>query len=418
MRRFILVVVLLFSQSHISGAQTNNWILGLNWATFNRTLNYGAMHRLFDSTIGFNFYHGDGPLNGNAAQKDTSVIGWSQHSSGKVVFRYNNSALNTYSGAERIQLVAHSSRITGVDSLKYFYFLHRGAGSQYVDPYTSEAYWSIDSSSVHLDTCSLSGNEFPRESRNGSDVKFVVATRLHVAAIHRTSSDTAVLIKVIHFRRFNERDSAGVHLSDSSYTTIASYGIRRDLFTQPNADTVLISDTFSLSHPFRYFHDSLLVEVHSQRHGTTRIAWVTVEDVLARDLMTYHDLPEASDTTLIAYWRAKHDTIVGTILDEKRTIEDSLGNGNPAWFYLNDEPPVSELQCSGEVNAIIGHRGITEIGGPENKRFLKFVQPNILWSGGFSTGGQVCAYLDTGYHNYFPQTDSINGYGVYPDSSH
>lgn len=379
----VVMAVLLAAGFWAGRACAQTWTLGINWMTMNRYLDGGKTHTLFDTTIGCTAYHGPDYSTSTSGHNDSSAPGWALHSHGKMIFGFVDHATYIYSGAERVRYEAQTMRATGADSLRHFYFLQHPYGNSYaLDP----AKWEVPDSSAHPDVVVLSSNEFPTEWRDASGMRWCVAVKLQVAAIDTTSTHDAITVLV---RRVHA--GGATTITDSVHVPIA-------IFRTPNTDTVVISAPFAVGADLAVATDSVLVAVHSTRYVTTRIAWVTVEDTLARDILTYKDV-DASDTSY-ATWLNKHYAIRDSIGTDTAAIRTAIGTSNVAYFALRDEPPVSEYTAMGEVNFLINYRGTTEVETPQNHvRYVKLVEPKVLWSGGFGAGCATNAYVNAGILN-------------------
>ncbi|HZV13571.1 MAG TPA: T9SS type A sorting domain-containing protein [Candidatus Kapabacteria bacterium] len=140
----------------------------------------------------------------------------------------------------------------------------------------------------------------------------------------------------------------------------------------------------------------VLLTVRSERWVTTRYASVCIEDSTAHSLMAGLPPPiglDSSNTTL----KNRAQALTDSINAAEQTLRDTL-HGRLEYYYLYDEPGVSEFAAHGRVNAIIGDSGETERSIYEERRYA--AQTNSkTFRGGFdaepwNAGGGV--YFDKG----------------------
>jgi hypothetical protein len=373
-------------------AQHFRW--GANWAMMDTSRFGSSTVSIMDDYLGLNLYHSKFDPRADGSH---SAPAWSRNSKGTLVVGDDSESgyIYAYSSAERITYegLPKPPSPKDADTLTKYYFHERDTtvGGYFPIPsLATPTHWEITSGSTHTDTRVLWGNEFPNEWGDGNDRHFCVAASLwvlHPPRSHDDSTRDVITVHIIQCNRGDRFDSV-IHVPWA-------------FFADTTTSHTFLSEPIRLARSFdNYPYDSLLVEVHSERWVTTRIAWVAVEDTLARDIHMWKDL--AGDDGRYSTWYDTYGSIRDSILADTVRLSTAVAANKILYYYLFDEPKVSAYICMGMVNSILNRRGITELGSPYPRRFLAHVQPRVYWpalgadfTGRTSITNQVVPYLDT-----------------------
>src|SRR5579883_1003865 len=439
-----------------------------NWFPVN--FNYNLPH-FFDS-LGFNTYHMGG-FAGEQWSKDTTnnPPGWSWKSNGRLIVTEagtnTNDAIGNYSSAERMKYLALPKKYNGAyhswfDTLQNFDFINYHYGnpwslaSQRIDTISPD-HWQIGDSTSHNDVVVIDSNEilnagyifYHRMWVNDTTKQYRVAVKMQVRDLPTGTQGTDTVLSVwVILHRYGDMWNRNDSIVGNEYDTAYKFPIRWNQFTNKGEDQVFFSDPpFKLPVPkfgdpnypyneFQYhsthwgdtvqFLTDVMLEIHSERWDTTRIAWATIEDLLADTLLAGVDL----DPSNTAKYNISNNT-ASNIQKAEATMRNEL-HGKLWYYYLSDEAQISEFAAQGRVNEIIADSGETERGNYQERRYAAMVKPHTFRSGDWSAlGGDYAPMLDNGpgygdivcydgggssYTTSTLRTNKFAGFGYFPYS--
>lgn len=302
-----LVVLFLPSVSLAQPGVDSTFQMGINWFSLDTTYDDGNWRHLWHDDLKINIMHV-----GLERAHD-----WVQAGGKEGLIGADTLSLDRFSHSGIMVYTPLSKPLTGpsaADTLtkSYFIGLKKSYGSE--DTLFGNHYWVDSLSASHTDVVILDSNEilngpgiFQRMFRSNSGQKFKVAIKMNVADTNTSTSNTqnAVEIWVKLFRWDKKGRTDGRRPVDVD--SVDSFLVHKEFipwreFTQPNVDMVFFTPdnldfTFFRDTIIGGVHDSVPVnldfkdttwyltdvqlEVHSQRYVTTRIAWVSIQDINA-----------------------------------------------------------------------------------------------------------------------------------------
>jgi hypothetical protein len=424
MKKILIVAVMIFitvGAVRQGRAQDTSYIYGINWMNMGATINFNAVKKMFNDSIQFNVYHmgyGDDTISPTSKYLFNRWTDSATKAKFMVIHSDGTGYIQTYSGAERMKYEAIPiGNALPQDTANHFYFLnHPSAYGGKFPTKGTPTHWEISASTTsHSDVVVLNGNQFPTSWRDGTGRNLDIAIKLQVASgnLSDTTHVIDVVVKWYH---------------GGTYTTLRTYGVPHSKFTALNQDFVFFdTTTFHFSSDFAFNSDSLLVEVHSTRYVDTRIAWVTIEDNYAHALLaatsvrslyalvtSSNDIPTGATYTYnqLTTASATADSLVQV---DTSAIRAAMNASELGYYYMRDEPPISEYTCMGRVNQLINRRGTTEVQADYPSRYIALVQPKYFyWAGWTGVGAQVCTSLDSGGVGYA----GYDSCGVYNPVAH
>jgi hypothetical protein len=377
-----------FAADHIDSV----FKIGVNWLTFNASMNGGNYKRLLVDSLGFNVFHTDYPYNALSFQP-AAAAGASKF----IAEDGNNRPIYWYSGGNidwnvggfiKYEATDTIGALSDTNRLKRFYFIRKDTsiGHRYPPAPDPETHWEISASSDSSDVTVLDSNEifngtYPYTGMWKSTYRqvFRLAVKMQVDSLRSTNLPVISISIIAHKHLWRAIDTF-------PYTMVYTWNVPWNAFDTTGTDFVVFSDTFSLPIDFRPwdtiyakgFDCDLKLTVTTKRYATTRIKWVTIMDTVALNLLggtTYldehlhdnfgarfrpgpslkTDLVKMSDTTIRRMILASWDSMSARL-------------GSDLWAaYLSDEPRVSQFVAQARVTEILrsaGHPSETERSNP------------------------------------------------------
>jgi hypothetical protein len=420
-----MALTVIFSLNCPRDAEAQSYPFGVNWFTTDTTLHNNAWQKFCDDTLGFNTQHSAGANNSLA-----SLSAWSKKSSDKIIASANT-AIDYFSAAERMKYECTPK--PGTVDLTHTYFINPNTAVGEYNITKNE--WQIDSSGTHTDVHALDSNEILNGNaeynvmwNEMNTVPFRVAVKLHVTSLSTTNNDSLLTIWVYQ-HRWGWSAHYGTTLD--SDTVAFKFAIRWDSIKTANQDTVLFSPWFYFPYQLQSRYDTMWnaitnvdLSVHSKRFVTTRLAWVTIEDIYADSLLAGAPLTAGGLDPNRPDLIHNDTTVRNEIRAAENMIRDTIKSGKLLYYYLSDEAQVSEFAAQARVNAIIGDSGETERSLYQERRYAAMLNaagapPHTFRCGNFGTnpyerGGAVYADSGTGWGTVVcsSATDTLRKYGA------
>jgi hypothetical protein len=399
MKKILLFwAVVLTAANILSSAQAQSidtmYKIGINWQAFDSTLDNNHARKLFDDTLGCNVYHSFYDAHNWYAPE------WLHAGGATHLIVEEDGTISPYAASEMMiyQATKISDVVTPSDTLKdYFFINHHGIGSEYSQSGTPPwTHWEIPAATpepgscqIVLDSNQILDGPYPYSGmwRGNTCATFKMAVKFQVTSVTSPTADT--VLKIVLHRYLS-------HYGDS---------VRNDLvYTWPilwnqitsTSDTVMFSPTtFSFPTSLAIWQNKdtlsdLKISIYAQRPVTTRLAWVTIQDLTADSLLAGVVL-DTNVTALVA----KSDTCKNRILRTYTALGDTLGS-SLYYIYMTDEPDVAQFTSCARVNQLLSGAGEVERSNWQEARFAAQVQPKTFRSGNWNNWMEMSAAFDEG----------------------